>query len=194
MNLFKLDITDNQKKIIIMSVSVFFIFLLFLGLLYLPASRKIALLKKELTMTTQQIQGIELLLAGAQGRNEAIRLLKQKQQYLSNKFPQKEEESLRFIPEIARKMNIEVLSMQPQARVEFLDASGNPMSMDNRTVHYLPVTLELTCFYKDLVKYLLVLDLELPALTSIESLNISKEDQPSGKVRATINLNLYLLN
>ena len=79
MNLFKLDITDNQKKIIIMSVSVFFIFLLFLGLLYLPASRKIALLKKELTMTTQQIQGIELLLAGAQGRNEAIRLLKQKQ-------------------------------------------------------------------------------------------------------------------
>jgi Tfp pilus assembly protein PilO len=194
MNLLNLDITDNQKKIIAISLTVFIIFLFSLIFLHLPASRKITNLKKELAATQQQILGIEMLLAGAQSRDEAIRLLKQKQQYLSSKFPQKEEESIRFIPEIARKMNIEVISMQPQTRAEFLDASGKPSNMDNRVVYYLPVTLELTCFYKDLVKYIQELDSGLPAFVSIESINIKKEDQSSGKIRAILMLNLYLLN
>jgi hypothetical protein len=194
MQISKLNLTDQQKKIAIISLSAALIFLFFLIFLYLPASGKILGLKKELGQTQQQIRGIEMLLSGAQSRDEAIRILKQKQQYLSNKFPQKEEESLRLIPELARKMNIEVVSMQPQIRSEFLDTSGKQCNLDNRIVHYLPVTLELTCFYKDLVKYLLELDLGLPAFTSIESLNIKKEGALTGKIRTTVDLNLYLLN
>jgi hypothetical protein len=193
MNLFKLDITDNQKKIIIVSLSVIFIFFLFWIFFYFPASLKITNLKKELAATQYQIQGIEMLLADAQSPDEAIRLLKQKQQYLSNKFPQKEEESLVAIPAIARKMNIEVISMQPQVRSEFLDASGKTSNIDNRVVNYLPVILELNCFYKDLVQYLLELDSVLPAFVSVESLNIKKDDRLPGKIQATVNLNLYLL-
>ena len=194
MNLIKLDMTENQKKIIVISLSGFFVFFVFLVFLYFPASRKISGLKQELAQTQVQIKGIEMLLAGAQSREEAIRLLKQKQQYLSNKFPQKEEESLRFIPEIARKMNIEVISMQPQTRAEFLSVSGKQSTIDGRIVQYLPVTLELTCFYKDLVKYLLELDLGLPAFISVQSLSIKKENSVTGKIRGTVDLNLYLLD
>ena len=193
MNLFKLDITDNQKKIIIISLGVIFIFFLFWIFFYFPANVKVSNLKKELVVTQHQIQGIEMLLADAQSPDEAIRLLKQKQQYLSNKFPQKEEESLVAIPAIARKMNIEVISMQPQVRSEFLDASGKTSTIDSRVVNYLPVILELTCFYKDLVQYLLELDSALPAFVSVESLNIKKDDRTPGKIQATVNLNLYLL-
>ena len=124
MNLPKIDITQNQKNIIITSSVILLVFLLLWVFLYFPSSKEIASLKNELVSTEQQIQGIEILLSGSQSRDEAIRLLKQRQLYLSNKFPRQEEDSLRIIPEVARKMNIEVVSLQPGTRVEFLDENG----------------------------------------------------------------------
>jgi len=193
MNLPKIDVTDNQKKIIIISLSVLFIFFLFWVFLYMPASKDIVTLKNELISTEQQIQRIELLLAGSQSRDETIRLLEQRKQYLSNKFPQKEEESLRLIPEIARKMNITVVSLQPGSRTELLDNTGKQIIIENKVANYLPISLEIICYFKDLVRYALELKAVLPAFTSINSLDIKKEDQSSGKIRVNIEFNLYLL-
>lgn len=193
-NLPKIDITDNQKKIIIISLAALFVILLFWLFLYLPANREISKLRKELILTEQQIQGIEILLTGSQSRNEAIRLLKHKQQYLSNKFPRKEEESLRLIPEIARKMGINVISVQLGPKVELLDESGKQIIIENKVASYLPMTLELNCYYKDLVKYLLDLKASLPAFTSVNSLSIKKDDPLTGKLRVSVEFNLYLLN
>jgi len=194
MNLSKIDLTDTQKKIIIISTSVLLAFLFFWVFLFFPATKEIGLLKHELISTEQQIQGIEILLAGSQNRDEAIRLLKQKQQYLSNKFPQKEEESLRLIPEIARKMNIVVISMQPGSKTDLLDAAGKQIVIENLLAKYLPITLEISCYFKDLVKYALELKAALPAFTSVNRLEIKKENQLTGKIRANIEFNLYLLD
>jgi len=194
MNLSKIDLTDTQKKIIIISTSVLLAFLFFWVFLFFPATKEISLLKHELISTEQQIQGTEILLAGSQNRDEAIRLLKQKQQYLSNKFPQKEEESLRLIPEIARKMNIVVISMQPGSKTDLLDAAGKQIVIENLLAKYLPITLEISCYFKDLVKYALELKAALPAFTSVNRLEIKKENQLTGKIRANIEFNLYLLD
>lgn len=194
MSLPKIDLTDSQKKIIIISLSVLFIFLLFWAFLFLPASKEITTLKNGLILTEQQIQGIEVLLAGSQSRDEAIRLLKQRQQYLSNKFPHKEEESLRLIPEIARKMNINVISVQPGSRTELLDGTGKQIIIEDKAVKYLPITLEASCYFKDLVRYALELEAALPAFTSVNNFEIKKEDRLTGKIRANIEFNLYLLN
>jgi len=193
MNLFKIDITPDQKKIIIISFAVLCVFLLLGVFLYLPSLRQIKNLKNEFVSTQQQIQAIEALLAGQQGRDEALRLLKQKQQYLSSGFPQKEEESLRFIPEIARKMNIQVISLNPGSKTEFLDESGRQTVIEGKLVKYLPITMEASCYYKDLVKYLLDLKSNLPAFINVISLNVQKESQLTGKVRASLEFNLYLL-
>ena len=194
MKLPKIDLTDTQKKIIIISASVLFVFLLFWVFLFFPAAKEISMLKSELVSTEQQIRSIEILLAGAQSRDEAIRLLKQKQQYLSNKFPQKEEESLRLIPEIARKMNIIVISMQPGSRAELLDAADKQIIIDSKIAKYLPINLEISCYFKDLVKYTLELKTALPAFISVNSLEIKKENQLTGKIRVQIEFNLYLLD
>lgn len=193
MNIPKIDITQDQKKIIIISAVVVFVFLLFFFIFYLPASKKISNLKIELNSTQSQIQGIEMLLAGSGSRDEAIRLLKEKQGYLINKFPQKEEESLRLIPEYARKMNIEVISLQPGLKTEFLDEADKKVIIEGKVASYLPITIEVSCFYKDLVKYLLELKSKLPAFVSVISLNVKKDRVSIGKVRAIIELNLYLL-
>ncbi len=170
-----------------------FVFLLFWVFLYFPSSKEIAGLKNEFILTQQQIQGIEMLLSGSQSRDEAIRILKARQLYLSNKLPQQEEESLRLIPEIARKMNINVVSLQPGSRSEFLDEAGKQVIIDGRTANYLPITLEVVCFYKDMVNYLTELKNILPAFISVVSLNIGKDNQLNGKVHSTIGFNLYLL-
>jgi len=193
MNLPKIDLTENQKKIITISSVVLFIFLLLLFFLFIPASKEISSLKSELIATDQQIQGIEMLLAGSQSRDEAIRLLKQKQQFLSNKFPSKEEESIRLIPEVARKLNITVLSLQPGTQTELLDEAGKPIIIDGKTAYYLPISLELAGYFKDLVRYRLELKTALPAFVSVESLAITKEGQQGGKIEANIDFNLYLL-
>lgn len=194
MNLSKIDLTDSQKKIVIISGSVLFIFFLFLVFLFLPASKQIRELKNELISTQMQIKGIEMLLAGAQGRDEAIRLLKEKQQYLNRKFPQKEEESIRLIPEMARKMNINVISVQPGLKTVFLDAAGKQVMIENKVVYYLPIALEASCYFKDLVKYIFELKANFPACISIDSLDIERESQLMGKNRVNVEFNMYLLN
>jgi len=193
MNLPKIDITQNQKNIIVTSAAVVFIFLLLWVFVYFPSSKEISSLKKELFLTQQQIQGIEMLLAGSQSRDDAIRILKARQQYLSNKFPRQEEESLRLIPEIARKMDINIISLQPGTRSEFLDENGKPVVIDGKTANYLPITMEVVCFYKDMVHYLSELKNILPAFISVQNLNVRKDKQLNGKVRSTIGFNLYLL-
>ncbi|MFH1190691.1 MAG: hypothetical protein V1670_00635 [Candidatus Omnitrophota bacterium] len=194
MHLPKIDLTNNQKKIVIISASVLLIFFLFLVCLFMPASKQMRALKNELISTQQQIKSIEMLLAGAQSRDEAIRLLKEKQRYLCNKFPQKEEESIRLIPEMARKMNINVISVQPGSKTVFLDAAGKQVMIENKVVYYLPIALEASCYFKDLVRYIFELKATLPACVSINSLEINKENQLSGKNRVNVEFNMYLLN
>ncbi|MFA6358224.1 MAG: hypothetical protein WCY09_06130 [Candidatus Omnitrophota bacterium] len=189
----KIDVTRSQKKIIIISCSVLLIFVLFWVFLYFPAAREISSLRSELASTDTQIQGIEMLLSGSGSRDEAIRLLKQEQQYLNEKFPQKEEESLRLIPEFARKNNIEVVSLQPGPKTEFIDESGKPQVIEGKTAYYLPIAMELTCSYKDMVTYLLELKNNLPAFISVINLNVKKDSQFVGKVRVSILFDLYLL-
>lgn len=193
MNLPKIDITRNQKNIIIMSAAALFVFLLFWIFLYFPSSKEIASLKNELISMQQQIQGIEIFLSGSQSRDEAIRALKARQLYLSNKFPLGEEESLRLIPEIARKMNIDVISIRPGLRTEFLDEAGKQVIIDGKTASYLPITMEVTCFYKDMVAYLTKLKSLLPAFISVVNLDVRKEERLNGKINSTIGFNLYLL-
>jgi len=176
-----------------MSAAGLFVFLLLWVFLYFPSSKEISGLKNELTSMDQQIQGIEILLSGSQNRDEAIRILKQRQIYLSNKFPRQEEDSLRIIPELARKMNIEVVSLQPGLRAEFLDENGKQVIIDGKTANYLPITMEVVCFYKDMVSYLTELKNILPAFISVVNFNVRKDDQLNGKVRSTIGFNLYLL-
>lgn len=189
----KVAITENQKKIIIISCAGFLVFLLLWIFLYLPAAKEIRKLKGELASVQQQINVIESFLSGSQNRDQALRLLKEKQQYLSNRFPQKEEGSLKLIPEFARQNKIQVISLAPGAKTEFLDKSGKQLIIDGKTAYYLPITMEMNGFYKDLVRYLLELKNNLPAFASVISLSVKKIDQSSGKVRANVEFNLYLL-
>lgn len=193
MEIIKINLTKNQKKIIVFGGAGFLVFLALWLFLYLPSIAKIRNLKKELLLAEAQIQDIEKFLSGARDRGEAIQLLKQREQYLSMRFPQKEEEGLRILSELARKNNIEVISLEPGSKTEFLDESGKQLIIEGKIANYLPMTMEISCFYKDLLKYLSDLKADLPLFASVTDLNVKKDSQLAGRIRASVSFNLYLL-
>ena len=91
-------------------------------------------------------------------------------------------------------MNITVIALQPGLKTELLDAADKQVIVENKVASYLPISLEIICYFKDLVMYMLELKAVLPAFTSVNSLVLKKESQLTGKIEATIEFDLYLLD
>ena len=70
------------------------------------------------------------------------------------RFPESEKESLRLIAELARKMNVDVISMQSQPRLEWQAKKGKGADILGRKIYRVPVSLNLAARYEDFVRYL----------------------------------------
>jgi len=190
----KTSLSRNQKKIFIISSVAGSLFILAVLLFYLPALKNISNLKRDLTDAQRQIQEINAMIGTAKTMGEGIIALKEKADFLNKKFPDKEEGSIRLLSEYARKLGIELVSISPGNKTGILNDSGKQITIEGRIYQKLPIYLELDCSYKDLLLYLEALREQLPAFISIESLEISKDTGATVKVKAAINLELYLLS
>ena len=76
----------------------------------------------------------------------------------------------------------------------FLDENNQKVEIEEKTCELVPVTIEMKCFYKDLVKYIETLKKSLPAFISIERLRINKDKSGIPRLNIVLDLNLYLLS
>ena len=116
------EISQSQVKIIaafFILVAAFFVFWLFV---YAPGRDSMEDMKSELAVVQAQIVDIESKLDKDVPIGESVRLLKEKFSRLDSRFPEKEEETIRALSELAQKRNIEVVSIQPRAKVIFIDS------------------------------------------------------------------------
>lgn len=189
------NLSPSQKKIVIISLIVIAVFLIFWLFIYLPTKFTVQRYKSELISVESQIKEIEAVIGEAKTRDEGIRLLKARYQELNNKFPQGEEDSLRMLSDFAKKLNIELISIRPQPKREFLDGNNQKVEIEGMTCLIIFVSIEMKCFYKDLVKYIQTLK-ESSGLTFVtfEKLRISKDKSGTPKLNITLDLNLYLLS
>ena len=185
--------TPAQKKIIIVSVAAVMIVALLGLFVYLPAVRKISLLKSELSGIEGQIEQIESNVGQGHSIAEGIEALNNKYRALVAKFPVKEEEALGLLSEFAKKCNITVVAIKSQPRVEFLDVKDQKVEVEGKVGQILPVSIEVKSNYTDLGKYLEMLGESLPAYVTVEELKIYKESGGSPDLKVTMELNLYLL-
>lgn len=186
-------ITPSQRKIIIISVAAATVAALLSLFVYLPAVRKISLLKGELSGIQNQIEQIEAMVSQGYSMAEGIEALKNKYRALDAKFPVKEEEALGLLSEFARKCNITIVAIKSQPKVELLDAKDKKVEIEGKICQILPVSIEVKSSYNDLGKYLEMLGESLPAYITVEKLNIHKESGGIPNLRVTMELNLYLL-
>lgn len=186
-------ITSSQRKIIIIAAAAAAVVALLSFFVYLPAVRKMSLLKDEVSGIQDQIEQIEDNVGQGHSIADGIEVLKNSHRALDAKFPVKEEEALGLLSEFARKCNVTVVAIRPGSKVEFLDAKGQKVEIEGKICRILPVSIEVRSNYNDLGKYLEMLEESLPAYVTVEELKIHKESGGIPNLIVTMNLNLYLL-
>ena len=187
------NISTTQKKIFIVAFVGSVFFLLFWFLVYLPAKAKISHLKKELSIMDAKIQSIEETLNRSGTFANGVKLLKEKHQRLTSKFPLKEEEGLKLVSDLARKMNVEIISTKIGTKESFSEEEGRGfINMDGKKCQKFVLTIDASSTYEDLVKYLENLNKSLSFF--IQRISISKGTTTNNKLRITLDLSLYLLS
>lgn len=190
-----IKIIKSQKKIVIAALVVLATFLCFLVFVYLPSKNTVKAIKKELAGIERQIREIEGRINGEDKLSYVnIEALKNKASRLTNKFPSKEEESIKMLYDFARKSNIEIISLKPQPKTTFFSADNKEVSSDGKVLQTSYVFLQMKCLYKDLADYLTNLEKDLPAFMSVEKISISKDNYEVLRLNVELYLNLYLLS
>ena len=183
-----------QKEIIIITFLILSAFLICWIFIYFPSKNIVEGVKSELAGLQRQIYEIEAVIDRAKTTDKSIQALIEKSQKLNNAFPRREEESLKMLSQLARNLNIELNSVEPQLRTVFLDEDKKEVKIEGKTCQKIFISLEMRCFYKDLVKYIETLKKVLPALVSVEILKAGKDRSGTTKLNVTLGIKLYLLS
>ena len=195
-------ISLNQKKILI-QVGIFIVALsLVWFFLYLPSIKSADKARKELSAIEKEIREIESMLDDSVPIDESLTCLKERCEDMKNLFPDKEEETLRAISEFAQKLNINIVSIKPQQkRIIWKKEEEEALQVDGKICQCVTVSIELRSFYQDLVKYIEMLDKELPAFMIMESVKLIKDkvrvkqlNLNKDKLNVTLNIGIYLLS
>ena len=185
-------ISQAQKKIILDLAVALAALLIFLLLAYLPSRKAVRMMASQLEDAEKQINEIEAILGSSKSMDEGMQLLRQRFQKIDARFSLKQEDSLRLLSEGARRFNVEIISVKPQAKTAFLDEKNNELSIEGKACMRLPVSLEMRSSYKDLVRYLRYLRDSYPALTAIERLRAAKDQSGLSRLNVSLDIELYL--
>ncbi|MEI6631759.1 MAG: hypothetical protein WCL25_03995 [bacterium] len=187
-------ISPAQKKIILEVAVALAAFLLFLLLAYLPSRKTVKTMTSELENAERQIQQIEAMLGSARSMDEGIQLLNKRFQQLDSKFSLGEEDSVRLLSEMARKLNVDLISIKPQRKTSFVDENNQAITVAGKSCQRILISLEMRCSYKDLVKYIRYLRESYPVLAGIERLRITKDQSGPLKLNVSFDAEIYLFN
>jgi hypothetical protein len=169
------------------SVATFAIFWVFL---YIPSQKTIGDLKRELGIVQSQIRQIEGNFSGSGKLEQGILLLEKRYKEFNSKFPEKEEEALGALSDLAKQYKAEIRSVKSQPKSIFLDESGKKIEIEGKVCQTFLVSMEIRTSYGGLVEYIDALKELLPAYVTIESMHIRKE--ASGSLKLIVALDLAL--
>jgi len=185
-------IINIDKKTITLWGGIGLAILIFFVFVYLPSQRQVTSLKKELEYFNSQISSINSIIDKKKSFQENIFSLQERLKEL-DRFPHKEEQTLKIISDIAKESKIDIKNLAPRQKQEFIYAEDLKLSIDGKGVIVMPVLLSLRCAYNDLIVFLTKLNKDLPAFISVESLEIERSDRSGQKLAAILELNIYLL-
>lgn len=189
----KLEITRNQKKILMIVSAVGLTFIIFTIFVFLPLRREFAQLKNKLYAVEAEINQIKR--AGGEGRSleEAIGLLKERYDIMCNKFPEKEEIVLRELPNLVARLGIDVSSFRPQRKRTIQELSGSPINIKGHYVQEMPIAMSLKTYYKTLGEFFRILSEDFPIFIRVDNVSMGKADKSTGLLSVDLNLNTYLI-
>lgn len=186
------NLSKAQKKIVTTSSIVVAAFLFFLIIVYLPSHKAVKNVKAELSYIESEIGEIGDTIGKDQPQYLGIELVQSKFAKLSSKFPQKEEDSLQVITNIARKLNIGIVALEPERKKVFTTNSGKELELDGKIIQVVYIDIRMKSFYRDLAKYIEALKEDLPAFMTVEDIKISKGISDTAKLDVRLKIGIYL--
>lgn len=189
-----IDITQSQRKILVGIALGLLAFLIVWFGFYRPLHNKVCVLKSEVADAEQLVRQIEANIGTSVFREEGFRQIKEKFDLLMKRFPSKEEDGIKMIYATARKIDIEIISLQPLPKENCGDESGQPVSVEGRTCAKIPLLVKIKGAYKDVTRFLEALKDSSSLFASVESVKLSKAEAGTAKVLVSLTLNLYLLS
>jgi hypothetical protein len=148
--------------------------------------------KREFFVLNTQIKEITSTMEAFDGMEKGIIALKEKSVRLHEKFPDQAQDSLAALSNFARRLNIDVVSMEPAGKSDFL-YNGKQLLVDGRICQVVRVNLNLKCGFRQLVRYLEGLNNAVPAFICTEKILLRKEGEILPRLNVELNLDLYLL-
>ena len=186
-------LTPSQEKIIVIAVLVLTAFLIFWIFFYLPNRNKVKQIRADLLNVEGQLREIEAITGKTDTIDQGLQLLMKRYQELKSKFPQKEEDSLRTLSYLTRKLNIEIISIEPRPKVALKDKRNKPVEIEGKTCQRIPVSIGMRCFYQDLVKYIETLYETFPTFITIEKVQAYRGKANIPRLDIKLELSLYFL-
>ena len=185
-------VTPAQKKIALIGLVFVLLFFCLWLFLYLPGRNTLRGLVAQLDATQNQISEIEGILGSAVTLEQGMVSLKDRDEALSSQFPGKEEGALKVFSDLAKELDIELVSIKSEPLRPFL-IDKEKLRIEDSVCLCVPVLLEIKCTYGDFIKYSEALQESLPALITVEKLQITRDKGDPKELNIAINFNLYLL-
>ncbi|UCG35819.1 MAG: hypothetical protein JSW17_03210 [Candidatus Omnitrophota bacterium] len=186
------NLAKSEKKLIISSAVALSALLILFFAVYLPIKNKVKMFAKEQFQVDSQIKEIQELVDTTAGKGFAR--LEERFKALDRKFPQEEKEAIILLSAFAQRLNIDIITMRPQSKKDFIDEKENKVVIDGKTCRMVGVSLEMRALYEDLVEYIRILRQMLPSYVSIDNLKIIKDRTDSPVLHIRLNFNLHLLS
>ncbi len=190
------ELIDTQKKIGI-SIAVLVLVLLCAWLfLYRPTASKLKELKTRFHDIEAAIRQIESIASRGKDLKDSIMDLEETRSRLKQKFPAKEEESLRILSQLARDNDIEVIRFKPQSKKLFRsagDRQGDAV-IEGKTCRQLSVVLELRSTYHDLLHYIDALKSSGAAFFVVRKMELRKNYTDSRLLSVGCTIDFYYLS
>lgn len=183
--------SQSHKKILVVGLIVIVCFCLLWFFIFIPSKKKVTDIQLELLAIQEKIGQIEKIAGPSQTIDRGIKDAKARYQRLNSLFPDKEEEALKQLSHLAKKYNIEIISLNPHEKK--LCSAGLIDDIEGKKCHRVFVSMQIRAFYKGLVGYIEALKESLPAFISIETLKIRKFN-PAVQLDVLLEFNVYFLS
>jgi hypothetical protein len=190
-----LEITQTQKRIIMLSASITLVFFIIWLFIFLPVKATVDRIKTELADSNVQIQKIEGEISKTKTLAQGIQSLDTRRKVLENKFPQDVEESLKSLSKSAEKFNIKIISLKPSPKKPLLDENDKPVKEEGKSCELIQVNLVMQGSYENLIKYREMLEDNLSGFVTLEMFSIARNvNAPEDKLTIIWGFNFYLLD
>ena len=178
-----------HQELVFWIVGLFLFVSIFTNYLILPATRRIAYLKRQVAFVKNRFEG----LSGREGHSQEEMLvsLRQELAQLEGNLGQKEKvsEVLTSFLKKANELSINVISVRPEPAVPYPDEK-NPLRLQGKICQALSFQVDLRCSYRTLGAYLEALEKDIPFAFTVDGVEI--EQKKSGAVVSDLRVILFL--